>query len=116
MKEAIEEVLTFFREWATVPEMREAFLRRFTPETRWENVGASRTVGGEEAVALLDALNQKEGIVRGEVIVHNVAAAGNVVHTERTDIFHRRSEEHTSELQSLMRLSYADFCLKQNKK
>src|SRR3546814_5690574 len=26
-----------------------------------------------------------------------------------------RSEEHTSELQSLMRISYADFCLKQNK-
>src|SRR3546814_2756214 len=26
-----------------------------------------------------------------------------------------RSEEHTSELQSLMRLSYAVFCLKQNK-
>lgn len=92
MKEAIEEVLTFFREWATVPEMREAFLRRFTPETIWENVGASRTVGGEEAVALLDALNQKEGIVRGEVIVHNVAAAGNVVHTERTDIFHRADD------------------------
>src|SRR3546814_2453489 len=27
-----------------------------------------------------------------------------------------RSEEHTSELQSLMRISYAVFCLKQNKK
>src|SRR3546814_7980103 len=27
---------------------------------------------------------------------------------------HRRSEEHTSELQSLMRLSYAVFCLKTN--
>src|SRR3546814_5444966 len=26
--------------------------------------------------------------------------------------FHRRSEEHTSELQSLMRISYAVFCLK----
>src|SRR3546814_7838907 len=26
-----------------------------------------------------------------------------------------RSEEHTSELQSLMRLSYADFCLKKKK-
>src|SRR3546814_9147634 len=26
---------------------------------------------------------------------------------------HRRSEEHTSELQSLMRISYAVFCLKQ---
>src|SRR3546814_5515001 len=27
----------------------------------------------------------------------------------------RRSEEHTSELQSLMRISYAVFCLKKNK-
>src|SRR3546814_6398384 len=26
--------------------------------------------------------------------------------------FHQRSEEHTSELQSLMRISYAVFCLK----
>src|SRR3546814_3075038 len=29
--------------------------------------------------------------------------------------FHRRSEEHTSELQSLMRISYAVFCLKKKK-
>src|SRR3546814_1044377 len=28
---------------------------------------------------------------------------------------HGRSEEHTSELQSLMRISYADFCLKKKK-
>src|SRR3546814_2698432 len=28
---------------------------------------------------------------------------------------HSRSEEHTSELQSLMRISYAVFCLKKNK-
>src|SRR3546814_9422667 len=28
----------------------------------------------------------------------------------------RRSEEHTSELQSLMRISYADFCLKKKNK
>src|SRR3546814_9664765 len=28
---------------------------------------------------------------------------------------HSRSEEHTSELQSLMRISYAAFCLKNNK-
>src|SRR3546814_2167915 len=30
--------------------------------------------------------------------------------------FDRRSEEHTSELQSLMRISYAVFCLKKKKK
>src|SRR3546814_5252817 len=29
--------------------------------------------------------------------------------------FHDRSEEHTSELQSLMRISYAVFCLKKKK-
>src|SRR3546814_7275576 len=29
---------------------------------------------------------------------------------------HLRSEEHTSELQSLMRISYAVFCLKKKKK
>src|SRR3546814_2469808 len=29
---------------------------------------------------------------------------------------HQRSEEHTSELQSLMRTSYAVFCLKKNKR
>src|SRR3546814_2777674 len=31
-------------------------------------------------------------------------------------VLHDRSEEHTSELQSLMRISYAVFCLKKKKK
>src|SRR3546814_4393548 len=31
-------------------------------------------------------------------------------------VHHIRSEEHTSELQSLMRISYAVFCLKKKKK
>src|SRR3546814_4007322 len=30
-------------------------------------------------------------------------------------LIHQRSEEHTSELQSLMRISYAVFCLKKKK-
>src|SRR3546814_2640777 len=30
-------------------------------------------------------------------------------------VIHQRSEEHTSELQSLMRISYAVFCLKKKK-
>src|SRR3546814_1260475 len=32
------------------------------------------------------------------------------------DLYERRSEEHTSELQSLMRISYAVFCLKKKNK
>src|SRR3546814_3905316 len=35
--------------------------------------------------------------------------------TERVPLRHERSEEHTSELQSLMRSSYAVFCLKKKK-
>src|SRR3546814_1748120 len=39
------------------------------------------------------------------------SSAGTVAPTSKL----RRSEEHTSELQSLMRSSYAVFCLKKNK-
>src|SRR3546814_6249324 len=35
-----------------------------------------------------------------------------VIAAELNDLYARRSEEHTSELQSLMRISYAVFCLK----
>src|SRR3546814_5579336 len=38
---------------------------------------------------------------------------GQPLHRER---YERRSEEHTSELQSLMRISYAVFCLKKKNK
>src|SRR3546814_12241667 len=41
-------------------------------------------------------------------------AVGFRLSAMRTD--DRRSEEHTSELQSLMRISYAVFCLKKKKK
>src|SRR3546814_2464011 len=37
---------------------------------------------------------------------------GHLSHFVRRAQFHMRSEEHTSELQSLMRISYAVFCLK----
>src|SRR3546814_6065284 len=36
-------------------------------------------------------------------------------HDLRGEIEHRSSEEHTSELQSLMRISYAVFCLKKKR-
>src|SRR3546814_5146636 len=40
---------------------------------------------------------------------------GNPAETERAFAEAARSEEHTSELQSLMRISYAVFCLKKTK-
>src|SRR3546814_2102157 len=43
------------------------------------------------------------------------AFAGTALHEELDKLGRRRSEEHTSELQSLMRISYAVFCLKKKK-
>src|SRR3546814_3931276 len=43
-------------------------------------------------------------------------AAATFVTSLVTELAFRRSEEHTSELQSLMRISYAVFCLKKKKK
>src|SRR3546814_10636231 len=40
----------------------------------------------------------------------------NSSNDRRANVPHIRSEEHTSELQSLMRISYAVFCLKKKKK
>src|SRR3546814_4234841 len=46
-----------------------------------------------------------------------VAVGGNASRGRRADRYRTpaRSEEHTSELQSLMRISYAVFCLKKKK-
>src|SRR3546814_6287860 len=44
------------------------------------------------------------------------SASRPIVATARVRPARRRSEEHTSELQSLMRISYAVFCLKKKKK
>src|SRR3546814_7791029 len=51
-----------------------------------------------------DASGSEEGQDGGEIVV------------QATRTGRSRSEEHTSELQSLMRISYAVFCLKKKKK
>src|SRR3546814_3647092 len=46
---------------------------------------------------------------------HAVTEHGRALATKRWLMPEPRSEEHTSELQSLMRISYAVFCLKKKK-
>src|SRR3546814_9278910 len=52
------------------------------------------------------------------VHLHGAAMLGwlALLIVQPTLVSRRRSEEHTSELQSLMRISYAVFCLKKNTK
>src|SRR3546814_7953108 len=53
---------------------------------------------------------------RGDVAQHKITGDRTMKTTARHFLFAAvRSEEHTSELQSLMRISYAVFCLKKKK-
>src|SRR3546814_3224021 len=47
--------------------------------------------------------------------ISECSAFCSAVKTRQADTIASRSEEHTSELQSLMRISYAVFCLKKKK-
>src|SRR3546814_3489744 len=73
----------------------------------------------------------RDRIFGGQVIAQAMTAAARTVDPDKqvhslhayflrggdeTKPLHFRSEEHTSELQSLMRISYAVFCLKNKKK
>src|SRR3546814_6917250 len=68
------------------------------PEQRW---AAGDALDGCNAALPFDFLGDEEGFI------------GMLTFSENKDAFGGfRSEEHTSELQSLMRISYAVFCLK----
>src|SRR3546814_9487862 len=63
-----------------------------------------------QAIVVIEQPGQRTRQHAGDGV--DAVAAGLQV-TDRTQ--QRRSEEHTSELQSLMRISYAVFCLKKKK-
>src|SRR3546814_1549204 len=79
-----------------------------------------RRLGGEhgEFLAGLDHRAFDEQPVDAAWVLDRVGetAAGFEIERERAGAEMDRSEEHTSELQSLMRISYAVFCLKKKKK
>src|SRR3546814_5243897 len=72
-------------------------------------------IGARAALAILDHVGGMVGdnvhIDLDPARVRGVDEAAEIVLGAEMRV-HRRSEEHTSELQSLMRISYAVFCLK----
>src|SRR3546814_10538028 len=72
-------------------------------------IGASAWSNGENSVALGSGSRASDANV---VSVGNGTGNGGYPATRRITNVSDRSEEHTSELQSLMRISYAVFCLK----
>src|SRR3546814_2028176 len=70
------------------------------PRWCWSQTTTRRTDGREGAHTLLLRLR--------------AVGLGPGARPHRRPLAHHRSEEHTSELQSLMRISYAVYCLKKN--
>ena len=63
---------------------KEAIRKRFTDDCRWEQAGLPTTTGPEEAAQLMGTMEEM-GFSSMTVEFRNVAAAGDVVFTERVD-------------------------------
>src|SRR3546814_7971125 len=93
----------------------------FPDELCW-NAGEGTSFWGRRGVACRDCLSgvgaadercgRGDGLRQARKRARCQPVAGRI---ENRDGRSRRSEEHTSELQSLMRISYAVFCLKKKK-
>lgn len=86
MATPVETVTAFFAEWDKSSDaIRAAFRRYFMEATVWENVGVSTTTGVDEALALMDSFETGFGLATMRIDMLQIAAAGNVVLTERID-------------------------------
>src|SRR3546814_4495641 len=78
----------------------------------------SRGGGHEDLDLKIAVVGVEEGCVEPKPAAEGIELEAGFIHLDRFRIEARyaaRSEEHTSELQSLMRISYAVFCLKKKK-
>src|SRR3546814_7964478 len=78
-------------------------------EARVRAVTAARAYIGDAALKLAEEAVQLHG---GMGVTDELAIGRGLRRVLLLSRLHGRSEEHTSELQSLMRISYAVFCLK----
>src|SRR3546814_4631439 len=87
----------------------------------WQLAGADGSLTGVKTLVpnAAEADLMVVGVAEGLALVEKGAAyrteradSGDRTRPVDTVLFEGRSEEHTSELQSLMRISYAVFCLK----
>jgi limonene-1,2-epoxide hydrolase len=83
---ARQTVEDFLNAWSTSTDaMRQSYRDYFTETTVWENVGMSKTVGPDAALALIQQFEQ--GMDMGTIVVDmlNIAVDGDRVLTERID-------------------------------
>src|SRR3546814_9516963 len=105
-----------------IGECRCAGVRGLDDLERWLNFGEQATERGDQKLQADDAEHRREGPDFSDAERHLLLIAVDIM-DRRVQRYLKvgslqervRSEEHTSELQSLMRISYAVFCLKKKK-
>jgi limonene-1,2-epoxide hydrolase len=85
MSSATDIVKTFLAMWETPGGIDKALRTYFTAGTVYENVGLTTTTGIEQALAVFDGFSASLGMATMWVENLHVAAAGDVVLTERID-------------------------------
>src|SRR3546814_2662529 len=97
-------------------------------EMKYDMCGAASVLGTVRAIAEIGLDREVIGLVPscenlpsgrankpGDVVTSMSGQTIEILNTDAEGRLILRSEEHTSELQSLMRISYAVFCLKKKK-
>src|SRR3546814_18190974 len=76
----------------------------------------SHTLSRHDALPIFTRDDNAKGQIKsGQMLMADVAPGTHRLHAAMAKGLMARSEEHTSELQSLMRISYAVFCLQKKK-
>lgn len=78
-------VTRFLDAWAQPFGYRDAVKRWMSDDCVYENVGLTRSTGGPESAAVLDAFNTAMGFAAMRYDLLAIAAHGNTVLTERVD-------------------------------
>src|SRR3546814_9175111 len=88
-------------------------IRRPPRSTRTDTLVPYTTLFRSAVLAVVDAHEMADF---GQVAARLEVCRCHLPHRKRVLASCQRSEEHTSELQSLMRISYAVFCLKKKRR
>src|SRR3546814_3212112 len=89
--------------------LRHQFRSALQPLFGVDHVAAGEAIFAAPVLAEFDQVGRTANSAHRPVVL--ILPVGVAMHEHR-----KRTEEHTSELQSLMRISYAVFCLKKKKK
>src|SRR3546814_8942398 len=86
--------------------------QRFTGGSARVVAAQGRQRSGDDALRTTVRADRRIRLAAVDAVALVEAAVGLFKERRNRSVLHTRSEEHTSELQSLMRISYAVFCLK----